>query len=410
LISKTCHALLDPQIDKSTNPQIHKSTNPQQKMIPLSLPNISGNEWKYVKDCLDTGWISSVGSYVTQFEEAVAQFVGAKYGIAAMNGSAAIHLALQLVGVNRDDLVIVPNITFVASCNAISYTGAKPLLVDIDGDTWQMDLDLLEEFLTNETYCDQDKKGNTRSFLKSTNERIGAILPVHVLGNMCDMDRLMAIAIKHYLPVVEDSTEALGSTYKGRGAGTFGTFGTFSFNGNKLISTGGGGVIVTDDEVLAKRTKHFTTQAKIDPFEYDHDEIGYNYRLVNILAAVGVAQMEQLPTFLERKKQIDQYYRENLESDNLKFQKVTEGVVPNNWLHTMKVSQQRPMIKHLLDNGVQCRPFWVPMNQLKMYKDCHYVSHHDVSDTVYKSCISIPSSTGLTDEQVAEVVRVIHAF
>jgi perosamine synthetase len=374
-------------------------------MIPLSLPNISGNEWKYVKDCLDTGWISSVGSYVTQFESMVAEFAGCKYGIAAMNGTAALHIAQELAGVKSGDYVICPDITFIATANAIKYTGADPLFVDVDADTWQMDLDLLEKFLEEETFY---SKNNT--YLKKDLRCIRAIMPVHVLGNMCDMARLMNIAKKYCLEVIEDSTEALGSYFNGKHAGSFGTFGTFSFNGNKIISTGGGGVIVTNDETLAKKAKHITTQAKTDPFEYDHDEVGYNYRLVNILAAVGVAQMEQLPKFLERKKAIDKYYRENLENENLKFQKISDKVSPNNWLHTMKVKNQRPMIEHLLENEIQCRPFWVPMHKLRMFKHLPFITNENVSNSIYNSCISIPSSTNLTDAQVEEVVRVVKSF
>ncbi|MCC6836994.1 MAG: LegC family aminotransferase [Bacteroidia bacterium] len=374
-------------------------------MIPLSIPNISGNEWQYVKDCLDTGWISSVGSYVTQFENKVAGFTGAKYAVATMNGTAALHIALGLAGVRQRDYVITPDITFIATANAISYTGADPIFVDVDKETWQMDLDILEAFLEKETYYYKD-----HTYLKRDRRCIAAIMPVHVLGNMCDMNRLLQLAKKYCLIVVEDSTEALGSTYKNQSAGTFGTFGTFSFNGNKIISTGGGGMIVTDDERLALKAKHLTTQAKTDPFEYDHDEVGYNYRLVNLLAAVGVAQMEQLPDFLRRKLAIDKYYREQLESDNLKFQKVSDQVLPNNWLHTMKVNNQRPMIQHLLDNGVQCRPFWVPMHQLRMFKHLPFITNENISDTIYQSCISIPSSTNLTDAQVEEVVRVVKAF
>lgn len=374
-------------------------------MIPLSIPNISGNEWTYVKDCLDTGWISSVGSYVNQFEEKIAEFTGAKYAVAAMNGTAALHIGQELAGVRQRDYVITPDITFIATANAIKYTGADPIFIDVDRYTWQMDLDILEHFLDTETYY---YKGHT--YLLRDKRCISAIMPVHVLGNMCDMDRLMAIAKKYCLAVVEDSTEALGSKFKGKHAGTFGKFGTYSFNGNKIISTGGGGMIVTDDEELAKKAKHITTQAKTDPFEYDHDEIGYNYRLVNILAAVGVAQMEQLPGFLERKKAIDQYYRENLENENLRFQRVGENVSPNNWLHTMWVEKQRPMIKHLLDNGVQCRPFWVPMHKLRMFKHLPYISNDKISEQVYNHCISIPSSTNLTDAQVEEVVRVVRSF
>lgn len=383
-------------------------------MIPLSIPNISGNEWLYVKDCLDTGWISSVGSYVNTFEEKIAEFTGAKYAVAAMNGTAALHLSMQLAGVKRGDYVIVPDITFIASCNAVSYLGAEPLLIDVDKYTWQMDLDLLESFLEENTslVASNNDEGIeiVRSHLKTNGKCIGAILPVHVLGNMVDMDRLLAICTKYHIPVVEDSTEALGSTFKGKHAGTFGVFGTSSFNGNKIISTGGGGMIFTNDEKLAKRAKHLTTQAKTDPFEYDHDEIGYNYRLVNILAAVGVAQMEQLPGFLKRKKEIDTFYRQSLENESLRFQQVGKHVEPNNWLHTMWVKEQRPMIEHLLKNGVQCRPFWVPMHQLQMFKDCQFITENQISHQVYQHCISIPSSTNLTDVQVEEVVRVVRGF
>lgn len=376
-----------------------------EEMIPLSVPNIGGNEWEYIKDCLDTGWVSSVGSYVNRFEADMAKFTGAKYAVACVNGTAALHLSMQLAGALRGDYIIVPNITFIASCNAIHYTGADPLMIDIDPDTWQMDLNILEDFLETKTY-----QKNNQTFYAVDNRRISGILPVHVLGNMCDMDRLMRISEKYNLFTVEDSTEALGSYFKDKHAGTFATFGTFSFNGNKIITTGGGGMIVTNDPVLAKKAKHLTTQAKVDPFEYNHDEIGYNYRLVNLLAAMGVAQLEQLPTFLERKKTIDWQYRTALENENLSFQKISEHVTPNNWLHTMKVKDQQGMIKHLLDHQVQCRPFWVPMNQLRMFRDLPYINSGDVSNTIYKSCISIPSSTNLTDEQVARVIRVIKDF
>ena len=375
-------------------------------MISLSLPNISGNEWKYVKDCLDTGWISSVGAYVTQFEEMIAKQAGTKYGVASVNGTAAIHIALELAGVEPNDYVIVPNITFIASSNAVKYTWADPIFMDVHPDTWQMDLDLLEQFLNNETYY-----RHNRCYLKKNDRCVRAILPVHVLGNMCDMERLISIAQKHCLVVVEDSTEALGSYFKGKHAGTFGTFGTFSFNGNKIISTGGGGVIVTDDEALAKKAKHITTQAKIDPFEYDHDEIGYNYRLVNLLAAVGVAQMEQLPTFLERKKVVDARYRAEIEGIlDFRFQVVGEHVTPNNWLQTMQTQYQKALIQHLLKHEIMCRPFWVPMNKLRMFGNDIYYTQKNNAEYIYQTCLSIPSSTGLTDHEQTEVIRTISQF
>ncbi|MBK7095850.1 MAG: LegC family aminotransferase [Saprospiraceae bacterium] len=312
-------------------------------MILLSGPNISGNEWKYVKDCLDTQWVSSVGSYVNKFEQMVAEFAGCKYGVAASNGTSALHISLELLGVKRNDYVIVPNVTFIASLNSIKYTKADPILMDIDPETWQMDLNLLEEFLENDTYI----KGN-HSFLKKNNRRIPAIMPVHVLGNMCDMDKLTGIATRYKLHVVEDATEALGSYFNNRHSGSFGILGSFSFNGNKIITTGGGGVIVTNDEDLAKRAKHLTTQAKCDPFEYIHDEIGYNYRLVNVLAAMGVAQMEQLPDFIKRKHEIDTFYKNTLSSTgDISFQKVLPEVNPNYWLFTFKTKKQKELLKIL---------------------------------------------------------------
>jgi aminotransferase in exopolysaccharide biosynthesis len=363
-------------------------------MILLSAPNIAGNEWKYVKDCLDTGWVSSVGAYVTQFENMVAQFAGARYGIAAVNGTAALHISLMLAGVKRGDYVIVPNITFIASVNAISYEGAKPIFMDINPDTWQMDMDLLEKFLQEETDIVRD-----RCVLKSNKKTVRAIMPVHVLGNMCDMDRLMALSRQYHLEVVEDATEALGSYYEGRHAGSFGKFGCFSFNGNKIITTGGGGVIVTDDEELAKKAKHLTTQAKSHPIEYIHDEIGYNYRLVNLLAAVGVAQMELLPGFIQRKKEIDAFYKKELGGlGDITFQQVADKVDHNCWLFTFKASRQKEILDHLLKNDIQARPFWMPMNRLRMFEKSIYYSNNDRAGHIYSTCLSIPCSTFLTDE------------
>src|SRR5215510_6505940 len=198
-----------------------------EKLIPLSVPNIAGNEWKYVKDCLDTGWISSVGSYVTQFEQMVADFAGAKYGVAAVNGTAALHIALLLSGVRPNDYVLLPNLTFVASANSIKYLGAEPLLIDADPELWQMDLDLLEEFLASET-----SQTNGELIYRKDGRRIAAIMPVHILGNMCDMDRFLSIIKNYPLPIVEDATEALGTSYKDQHAGTFSPLGCFSFNGN----------------------------------------------------------------------------------------------------------------------------------------------------------------------------------
>ena len=372
-------------------------------MIPLSVPHIAGNEWKYVKDCLDTGWISSVGSYVTKFEQMVADFAGAKYGVAAVNGTAALHIALLLSGVKQDDYVILPNLTFVASANSIKYVGAEPLLIDADPDLWQMDLDLLEEFLENET----DEKDGRLFYIKD-GRYIGAIMPVHILGNMCDMDRFLSIVKRYPLPIVEDSTEALGTTYKGKSAGTFSPMACFSFNGNKIISTGGGGVIVTNDEALARHAKHITTTAKASTDEYYHDEIGYNYRLVNVLAAIGVGQMELLPSFIQRKRACTAFYRKELAGvGDIRFQQELPAVETNAWLVTIQTEKQQELLNHLNTNNILSRRFWMPMNKLPMYRDCKYIQQNDQADYIYRTCLSIPSSTNITDDELAIVVKEI---
>ncbi|HEY8658950.1 MAG TPA: LegC family aminotransferase [Hanamia sp.] len=368
-------------------------------MLLLSGPNMGGNELKYVTECIETGWVSSVGAYVDKFEKISAEFAGTKYAVATSSGTSALHICLILTGVNENDLVIAPNITFVATLNSIKYMGASPVLIDTDEKNWQMDLNLLEEFLNNETSQNQNV-----CYHKKTGKRIPVIMPVHVLGNMCDIDRLISLAKQHNLIIIEDSTEALGSYYKGKHAGSFGLLGAFSYNGNKIITTGGGGMIVTNDEALAKKAKHLTTQAKSDPFEYMHDQIGYNYRLVNVAAAMGVAQMEQLPAFIKRKKEIIQFYKRELESvGDIEFQEVSEDMNPNWWMPTIKSIYQKKLLKILNDNKIQSRPFWVPMNQLPMFANDIYYSKSDCSNYLYKNCLSIPCSTNITDEELLEV-------
>ena len=374
-------------------------------MIPLSVPHLAGNEWKYVKDCLDTGWISSVGSYVTSFENKVAEFAGSRFGVACVNGTNGLHIALILAKVNRGEMVIVPNITFVATLNAIRYAGADPILVDIDPGTWQMDLDLLQSYLEENT-----RSAEAGCIHKATGKLIKAVMPVHVLGNIGDINRLQEICSRFNLVIIEDSTEALGSWYRGKHAGTFGLMGVFSFNGNKIISTGGGGVIVTDDEALAKKAKHLTTQAKVGE-EYMHDEVGFNYRLVNVLAAIGLAQMELLPSFIEKKKHIDRYYRERLSGvGDILFQEVIENVNPNCWLFTFRTKKMRELLTCLNKQSIQSRPFWVPMNQLPMFSHDIYVSRDDFSSLIYQQSISIPCSTGITDDQLEKVTESITRF
>lgn len=372
-------------------------------MLLLSGPNIAGNEWKYVKNCLDTGWVSSVGSYVTQFENMVAEFAGVKYGVATSSGTTALHISLMLAGVKQNDYVIAPNITFIASINSIKYTGADPVLIDVDTAGWQMDLDLLEEFLEKET-----GHRNGELVYKKNGRVIRCIMPVHVLGNVCDMDRLSVLAKMYDLPVIEDATESLGTYYKGKHTGSFGKMGCFSFNGNKIITTGGGGVIVTDDEELAKKAKHLTTQAKSDPFEYIHDEVGYNYRLVNVLAAMGVGQMELLPSFIKRKKEVDKYYRKGLTGiGDIRFQQIEKEVDCNMWLFTFMTEKQKEVLRVLNENNMQSRPFWVPMNQLRMFKDDIFYTKDNKSDYLYHRCLSIPCSTNITDVELSTVIEKI---
>ena len=379
-------------------------------MIPLSVPKIEGNESKYVLDCLNTGWISSAGSYVNQFEDMVAKYAGAKYGVACMNGTVGLHIAQVLLGITKDDHVIAPNITFIATLNAIKYTGAQPILIDVDINNWQMDLGLLEQYLEQNTEF-KTTKSSTYCFDTTTNKRVRAIMPVHVLGNIGDMDRLLSISKKYHLDIIEDSTEALGATFKNKHAGTFGKIGVFSFNGNKIISTGGGGVIVTDDQAIAKKARHLTTQAKISAMDYIHDEIGYNYRLVNVLAAIGVAQMETFNATLQSKASMDRFYRKHLNNvGDIKFQQIPEGTNPNGWLFTFRTSKMRQLLAYLNSNGVQARPFWMPMNQLEMFKKDIYITNANVSASVYDTSISIPSSTGITNKQLQTVVETIKAF
>lgn len=375
-------------------------------MIPLSLPNISGNELKYVKECLETGWISTAGSYVEMFEQNFADFVGVNRAVSTVNGTSALHLALKVMGVKYNDLVIMPNITFVASANAISYLGAQPLLIDVDIETWQMDLDLLENYLENECY-----EENSSLIDKNSKLNIAAIMIVHIQGNICNMNRLKAISKKYNLPLIEDAAEALGSQYNNRYAGTIGDIGIYSFNGNKIMSTGGGGMIVAKDPEIIEKVKHLSTTAKTDSLRYHHDEVGYNYRLVNILSAIGVAQLEQLSFFIDRKIEIGKLYRNYLKDlADIGFQKIDNNVISNEWLFTITTSSMEDLLSYLNDNGVMSRPFWIPMNQLPMYSNCKYITDNDCSRALHSKALSIPCSTSITQMEIDEVVLKIKTF
>lgn len=379
-------------------------------MIPLSIPMLAGNELSYVTECLETGWISSAGSFVNAFEDQISTHVGANCAVACMNGTVGLQTALNVLGVEKGDLVLTTNLTFVATLNAISYTGATPILFDINETTWQIDLDLVEEWIIENTIV-KENQGILGSFTKKSNQRIAAIIPVHVLGGLVDIDKLLHISSKYHIPIIEDSTEALGSSFKGKFAGTFGKIGVFSFNGNKIISTGGGGMLITDDLDLGKRAKHITTTAKTDPLDYFHDEIGYNYRLVNVLAAIGVAQMEQFPRILQKKKLIDLIYREELSSlKDIIFQEHIKNSDPNCWLFTFRTKEMRKLLDYLNSNGIQSRPFWTPMNRLPMYSEHEYVTKSDITGQIFSECISVPSSSNLTEGQQEVVINTIKKF
>ena len=379
-------------------------------MIPLSVPNISGNELKYVKDCLDTGWISSAAEYVNQFEKAIKDYTGAKYAISCMNGTAGLQVSLNLVNVSSNDIVIAPNLTFVATLNAITYSGAQITLLDVCEDTWQIDIDLLQKWLQKHTKITV-VNGKKITVENTTGKKIGGIMPVYVLGGFIDIDRLVEISFTYGIPIIEDSTEALGSFKNDKHAGTFGVTGVLSFNGNKIISTGGGGMILTNDKEIAIRAKHITTTAKTDPLDYFHDEVGYNYRLVNVLAAIGVAQMENFESILKRKKEIDALYRKELEGvGDIKFQENDPNSNPNCWLFTFRTKKMRELLNHLNNNKIQSRPFWTPMNNLPMYKDLLYVNDNDISNKIFKESISIPSSSNLTIEDQHKVISEIKNF
>ena len=367
-----------------------KKTFNTQEFIPLHEPRFIGNEKKYLNDCIDSTFVSSVGKYVDTFEKEFAKKVGSKYAIATVNGTAALHVSLILADVKKDDEVITQPLTFIATCNAISYIGAKSIFVDVDLDTMGLSPSSLLSFL--ETNCEiQDSK----CINKTTGKTIKACVPMHTFGHSCKIDEIKDICDKWSIALVEDAAESLGSYYKGKHTGTFGKVGAFSFNGNKIITSGGGGVIVTDDEVLAKRAKHITTTAKIPhPFEYVHDEIGYNYRLPNLNAALLVAQLEQLDKFLDSKTELASLYEEFFKSQDIEFIKQPQNSKSNYWLQAvlLKDKKQRDeFLEFTNKNGVMTRPIWKLMNELEMFKECQKTTLENAK-YLEERVVNIPSS------------------
>jgi len=335
--------------------------------IPLHEPRFIGNEKKYINNTIDSTFVSSVGEYVTKFEEMVAKFVGAKYAVATTNGTSALHIALKIAGVDESSEVITQPLTFIATANAISYCGAKPIFVDVDRDTLGLSPGKLKLFL--EENC---KIKNNDCINKTTGKVVKACLPMHTFGHPCKIDEIKEICDSWNIALVEDSAESLGSYYKGKHTGTFGKVGIFSFNGNKIITTGGGGMIVTDDEELAKKAKHISTTAKVPhPYKYIHDEIGYNYRLINLAAALGVAQMEKLEFFINKQRELAKKYEKFFEENKIEFIKEPKNAISNYWLNAIilkDVEQRDEFLKYTNNNGVMTRPIWRLMNRLEMFK------------------------------------------
>ena len=376
--------------------------------IPLCVPEIRGNEWKYVKECLDTKWVSSAGPFVERFEKTVASYVGARHAVATSSGTAALHIALLVAGVKPDDEVLVSDLSFIAPANAIRYTGAWPVLIDAEPAYWQMDPTKVLDFLERSCQLVRGQLVN-----RVSNRRVKAIMPVHILGHPVDLDPILELAGKYGLAVVEDATESLGAEYKGRKVGNLAHIGCFSFNGNKIITTGGGGMIVTNDLEWATRAKYLTTQAKDDPIEYVHNEIGFNYRLTNVQAAMGCAQMEQLHDFVEVKRRTaEAYTRGFAQLPGVTMMIEAPWARSVFWLNTVLIDEakygedSRTLMKRLASRGIQARPLWEPLHRSLAHLTAQTVGKQ-VADELNRRALSLPSSVGLSGKEVEEVVAAV---
>ena len=362
-------------------------------MIPLCVPEIKGNEWKYIKECLDTNWVSSAGSYVDKFEKDFKNYLKIKKSVVTSNGTTALYLALKVLEIGEGDEVIVPSFTFISPVNTIKYVGAEPVFVDVCKDTYVMDVQKVEELITSKTK---------------------AILPVHLYGHPVDMDRLIYTAEKHNLYIIEDATESLGCLYKDRYVGTIGDIGCFSFNGNKLITTGAGGMLVTNNEKWGENAKFLSTQAKVsnENKSFYHPEIGYNFRMPNILAAMGCAQLENIDEYIKIKRENAAYYNELLKDiKGIALPIEKEWAKNVYWLYSIVVEDEYginrdQLIKILAENRIESRPFFIPVHEMPPYVDC---KHGDLSVTeeLSRKGINLPSSVGLTKEEIEKVCEVI---
>ncbi|MFF5996810.1 LegC family aminotransferase [Lysinibacillus sp. KU-BSD001] len=359
--------------------------------VPLHEPTFDDKELEYVTDCVKTGWVSSVGAYVTKFEEELAKFVGVKRAVAVVNGTAALHIALKVAGVEADDEVLMPSLTFIATANAVSYCGAIPHFIDVHQETLGVDPFKLDIYLQEVAEI-----RNGELFNKQTNRRIKALVPMHTFGHAVHLDELVDLAEKYHLVLVEDAAESLGTYYKGKHTGSFGKVNAMSFNGNKIITTGGGGAILTDDEILADYAKHLTTTAKVPhKWEYVHDEIGYNYRMPNINAALGCAQLEKLEQFLIQKKALADKYEELVASlEGVKLFKQPVHSNSNYWLQTLVLDEsleRDEVLGSLNEQGVMSRPIWQPMHELEIMKDCPTMDL-SVTNRLKKRIVNISST------------------
>ncbi len=371
--------------------------------IPLSIPFLNGKESVYVQDCFETNFVSTAGPYVNKFEKHMADFLGVDDTVAVMNGTSGIHLSLIDANVGYDDEVLAPNLTFIAPLNAIRYQGAQPILIDSSWKTLGMCPEKLRDFLENNT--ERTKEGLKN---KKTSRIIKAVIPMHTLGNCVDMDPLIALAKEFELTVIEDASESLGANYKGRPSGTLGDYGCFSFNGNKIITSGGGGLVLAKASGAIKKIRHLSTTAKTDSLNFVHDEVGFNYRMVNVLAAIGLAQAEQLNSFIEIKKQNFYKYKELL--TNVKGGSLftpDENLGTNHWFYGFILdenlaSYKNDIIKELISMGIEVRPIWELMEYLAPYRDCDK-GDLTISREIQKRTINIPCSVNLTNEEIEKV-------
>ena len=366
--------------------------NDDKGFIILHDPRFIGNERKYLLDAMDSNFVSSVGEYVGKFEQAICEYTGSKYAIAAVNGTSALHICLLLAGVKADEEVITQPVSFIATCNAISYTGARPVFVDVDRRTMGMSAEKLEDFLKENAR----KGADGFTYNNKTGRRFAAVVPMHTFGHPCDLDGIVEVCERYNIPLVEDSAESIGSYYKGKHTGLFGKLSALSFNGNKVITTGGGGMILTQDEELAKLAKHITTTAKVPHrWEFRHDHIGYNYRMPNINAALGCAQLENLDKFIESKRQLALEYAEYFKNvEDIQFFTEPEDTFSNYWLQTVILKDkdaQQKFLQQTNDNGVMTRPIWELMNRLPMFEHCE---NDGLENTIWFAdrVVNIPSS------------------